>query len=158
MEKFLTIILVVGLLSLINQAIANNSFGEWTRWHGGGAPPTYRFVKAYAKMNDERLQRIDFTYIKESGWFFYITLPLIPVYDPVVITVKVDNKYYSFKGTSTMNKMNWSIDEEFINALSKSSQIITIGQKYTGDGDFSYQSTLDSTGLSNALTWAGKLK
>jgi hypothetical protein len=151
--KILVVMLSILQFFVLAHAKSDIDYGNWEKFHGGRAPATYRFVQSYAKMEDGTRQRVDFTLTKNS-WKFYITLPLVPNTDPVIVTLNIDGESFIFKDTSAMNKIDWDISSKLLNALLKTKSIITIDQKYTGGDDLQYKSTLNYKGLANAMRWA----
>jgi hypothetical protein len=152
-NKISVVIVSILQVFVLSHAKSDIDYGNWEKFHGGGSPATYRFVQSYAKMEDGRRQRVDFTFTKNS-WKFYITLPLVPNTDPVIVALNIDGESFIFKDTSAMNKIDWDISPKLLDALLKTKSIIIIDQKYTGGGDFQYKSTLNYKGLANAMRWA----
>lgn len=158
--------LIVMALTTVSHA-GGKSFGDWNGFAGGNnSGETYRYVEHYAKSRDARdsvphdfdvsWQRFDFTYSRKRGWQFYVTLHLVPVNDPVRVTLSVDNKSFLFAGTSAFGKMDWEASPEFLDAVRKTNQPILVEEVY--GTDFKYSAEISSTGLAAALKWASDLQ
>ena len=141
--------LLVGLFSLNIFVPANASAkSNWSRYHGQGPNGPYRFVVQYAKTEDGKLQRVDFTYSKTYGLQLFITTRFIA--DEVIVSV--DGKEYKFNGGGAFHKMSFAVSEALLKALRRTKGSVLVKERYEDSGA-SYASTLDTTGLSAAIDW-----